>query len=87
MMFLPFLKTECNEFFNILNFLNPALKFISKKEEPESLAILDLKIQKSDNKFITSVYGKPSFTGQYIQWDSFGPTKCKKKSNTVYPPI
>ena len=48
-------EAESNEFFNILNFLTPALKFTSEKEEFESLAFLDVKIQKSNNKFITSV--------------------------------
>ena len=60
-------EAECNEFFNILNSLNPALKFTCEKEESESLAFLDVKIQMSDNKFITLVYSKPSFTGQYIR--------------------
>ena len=74
-------EAECDEFFKILKSLNPALKFTSEKEESESLAFLDVKIQKSDSKFITSVYRKPSFTGQYIRWDSFGsfgPSKRKK---------
>ena len=71
-------EAECDGFFNFLNSLNPALKFTSSKDESESLAFLDVKIQKSDNKFITSVYRKPSFTGQYIRWDSFGPSKRKK---------
>ena len=71
-------EAECDEFFKILNSLNPALKLTSEKEESESLAFLDVKIQKSDSKFITSVYRKPSFTGQYIRWDSFGPSKHRK---------
>ena len=71
-------EAECDEFFNILNSLYPALKFTSEKEESESFAFLDVKIQKSDSKFITSVYRKPTFTGQYIPWDSFGPSKRKK---------
>ena len=71
-------EAEWDKFFNILNSLNPALKFTSEKEESESLAFLDVKIQKSDIKFITSVYRKPSFTGQYLRWDSFGPSKRKK---------
>ena len=71
-------EAECDEFFNILNPLNPSLKFTSEKEESESLAFSDVKIQQSDSKFITSVYRKPSFTSQYIRWDSFGPSKRKK---------
>ena len=72
-------EAECNEFFNVLNSFHPALKFTSEKEESESLAFLDIKIQKSDNKFITSGYRKSSFTGQCIRWDSFGSSKRKKK--------
>ena len=71
-------EAECNEFFDILNSLNPKLKFTCEKEKSELLAFLDVKIQKSDSEFITSVYRKPSFAGQYIQWDSFGPSKRKK---------
>ena len=35
---------KCNECFNILNFLNPALKFSSEKEKSEPLAFLVAKI-------------------------------------------
>ena len=42
-------------------YFNPALKFTSEKEESESLAFLDVKIQKRDSKFITSVYRKDSY--------------------------
>ena len=52
-------EAECDEFFNILHSLHLALKFTSEKEESESLAFLNVKIQKSDSKFITSVYRKP----------------------------
>ena len=36
-------------------------------------------MEKKQNKFVTSVYRKPTFTGQYTRWESFGP---KKKRNT-----
>ena len=71
-------EANCNEFFNILNSFNPALKFTCEKKESKSLAFLDVKIQKNDYKFITSVDRKPSFTGQYIRWDPFGPSKRRK---------
>ena len=60
-------KDDCNEFFNILNSLNPALKFTSEKDDFESLTFLDIKIQ-----------NKSFFTGQYIRWDFFGPSERKK---------
>ena len=33
------------------------------------------------NKFITSVYRKPTFTGQFIHWNSFGPKQ--RKTNLI----
>ena len=38
---------------------------------------MDVLVIKSNNKFITSVYQKPSFTDQYIHWNSFGPKQHK----------
>ena len=38
-------EAECNEFFNILNSLNPALKFTSEKKESELLAFLDARFK------------------------------------------
>ena len=43
---------------------------------------LDVLVEKSNKKFIISVYRKPTFMGQYMHWDSFGPKK--KKTNFIY---
>ena len=42
---------------------------------------MDVLVTKSNNKFITSVYQKPTFTGQYIHWNSFGPKQ--RKTNLI----
>ena len=42
---------------------------------------MDVLVTKSNNKFITSVYRKPTFTGQYIHWNSFGPKQ--RKTNLI----
>ena len=34
-------------------------------------------MEKSNEGFLTSVFRKPIFTGEYFRWDSFGPTKPK----------
>ena len=34
-------------------------------------------MERSDGKFITSVYRKPTFTGQYTRWDSYSATSYK----------
>jgi len=48
-----------------------------KKETDGTLPFLDVKILKDTNKFLTSVYRKPTFIAQYTRWDSFGPPKRK----------
>ena len=56
-------ETEFQKFLNYLNSLHPSLKFTNEIETNNSLPFLDVLVTKSDNKFITSVYRKPTFTG------------------------
>ena len=48
-----------------------------KKEVNQSLLFLDLHVEKVGSKLITSVYHKPTFTGQYLNLKSFSPGKRK----------
>ena len=57
--------------------MHSALKFTFEKEENDQLPFLDVLVEKSNEGFLTSVFRKPTFTGQYFCWDSFGPTKHK----------
>ena len=61
--------------------MHSALKFTFEKEENDLLPFLDVLVEKSNEGFLTSVFGKPTFTGQYFYWDSFGPTK--RKTNLI----
>ena len=45
------------------------------------MSFLDVLVEKSNKNFITSVYRKPTLTGQYARWDSFGPKK--RKTNLI----
>jgi len=76
-------KTENDSemFYNKLNLMHPLLKFTMEKETDGTLPILDVKIEKDTNKFLTSVYRKPTFIGHYTRWDSFGPPK--RKTNLI----
>ena len=47
------------------------LKFTNKIETNNSLPFLHVLVTKSNNKFITLVYRKPIFTGQYIHLNLF----------------
>ena len=46
-----------------------------EKEADQTLSFLDLKLDKSEKQFQTSVYRKPAFTGRYMRWDSSAPFK------------
>ena len=74
-------EDECNEFFSHLNSLHPLLRFTFGKECNRTLPFLDVLVEKNDHKFVTSIYRKPTFTGQYIRWNSFCP--MKRKTNLI----
>ena len=72
---------NCKEFLKQLNSLHQSLNFTHEKEVNGKLPFVDVLIEKSNTKFLTSVYRKPSFSGQYNCWDSFGPKRRKKQSH------
>ena len=70
-------ELECDDFHQKLNSLHPALKFTVEKEQNNSLNFLDVSVEKEGTGFLTSIYRKPTFTGQYIRWNSFSPKQRK----------
>ena len=45
------------------------------------MLFLDFLVEKNNHEFVTSIYRKPTFTGQYIRWNSFCP--MKRKTNLI----
>ena len=70
-------ELDCDHFKGKLNLVHPALKFTVEKEQNNSLNFLDVLVEKDGTGFLTSLYRKPTFTGQYISWTSFGPKTRK----------
>ena len=70
-------ELDCDCFHGKLNLLHPALNFTVEKEQNNSLSFLDVLVEKEGTGFLTSVYRKPTFTGQYIRWNSFSPKSRK----------
>ena len=68
-------KDECDLFLDSLNSLQPSLRFTFEKESNLALPFLDVLVEKSPSKFITSVYRKPTFTGRSLRWNSLSPRK------------
>ena len=64
-------EKACDEFFDVLNGLHPALKFTCEHED-RSLPFMDVRVTRETTGDVnTSIYGKPTFTGLYTTWDSF----------------
>ena len=72
---------DVDDFLVMLNRPHPALKFTFEKEHDGKLPFLDILVERSELGFETSVYRKPSFSGQYICWESFSPRK--RKTNLI----
>ena len=70
-------EENCKSFLTHLNSFHPSLHFTYEKESNHSLPFLDVLVERHDSEFLTSVYRKPTFTGQYLLWNSFSPQKQK----------
>ena len=70
-------EEECNTFLTHLNSLHPSLRFTYEKKSNHSLPFLNMLVERYDSEFLTSVYRKPTFTDQYLRWNSFSPKKQK----------
>ena len=69
-------EEHSQEFLKILNSLHPALQYTCENESAGKFPFLDILIRKKQPihelvEFTTSIYRKPTYTGQYTRWDSF----------------
>lgn len=60
-----------------VNTIRPSIQFTMEKERDNQLAFLDVLITRTECRFKTSVYRKPTFTGQYLNFDSHHPYSVK----------
>ena len=72
---------QVTPFFNYLNSQHSNIKFTMEKEADNKLTFLDVSIVRSNNKFSTCVYRKPTFTGLGLKYSSFIP--CSFKHNLI----
>ena len=54
------------------------MKFTYEVENENKLAFLDVKVSREKGKFCTSIYRKPTFSGLYMNFESFMPESYKK---------
>ena len=68
---------QIEKFKYYLNLQHANIKFTSEIEMNNSLSFLDIKIARDNNKFTTSVYRKPTFSGVFTNFESFIPNSYK----------
>ena len=64
-------KDHVEKFKNYLNKQHKNIKFTLEIEENGSLSFLDITITRENNKFVTSVYRKPTFSGVFTNFEKF----------------
>ena len=47
------------------------LQFTSEGDENDQTPYLDVIVMRTNHKILTTVYRKPTFSGQYVKWNSF----------------
>ena len=70
-------EAEADEFLTKLSCLHSFLKLTFEKEKDKCPPFLDVYVERTDIGFETSVYRKPTYTGQYLRWESFSPLTRK----------
>ena len=59
-------QSHLKDFVNYMNTKHPNIKFTSEFEENDSFSFLDVKITRSNNQLVTSVFRKATFTGYQL---------------------
>ena len=64
-------KNHVPLFLNYINSQHRNIKFTYETENNNSISFLDVKVERSNDGFVTSVYRKPTFSGQGTSYFSF----------------
>ena len=58
-------EENIDEIFSVFNKTHSSITFTIEKENNDELAFLDVLVKRQKNQFLTSVYRKQTFTGEY----------------------
>ena len=61
-----------------VNSIRPSIQFTMEKKQVKKLTFLDILVTRTEQGFMSSVYLKPTFTRQYINFNSLHPYTAKK---------
>ena len=83
-----FLLFKCSDhvplFLSYLNRQHPNISFSSELEKDGKLSFLDVETTRSNSRFSTSVYRKPTFSGLFTNFHSFVPLVYKRSHFVAY---
>ena len=71
-------KDHVKKFLRYMNSRHRNIEFTHEEEKDGSLPFLDVLITRVDNRFVTSVYRKKTFSGVYLNFKSFLPIDYKQ---------
>ena len=72
-------RSDMLSFFEHMNSQHENITFTKEEENNDTLPFLDILItRQTDLSLVTSLYRKPTFSGLYLQWDSFVPKSFKR---------
>jgi hypothetical protein len=71
-------KKHVKKFLRYLNSRHPNITFTIEEEENDRLPFLDIEIRRENGKLVTSVYKKNTFSGVYLNFDSYLPKQYKQ---------
>ena len=71
-------KKQVKKFLRYLNSRHPNITFTIEEEENDRLPFLDIEIRRENGKLVTSVYKKNTFSGVYLNFDSYLPKEYKQ---------
>ena len=61
-----------------VNSIRPSIQFTMEKKQDNKLPVLDVLLTRTEQGFRSSVYRKPTFTGQYLNFNSHHPYTVKE---------
>ena len=71
-------RSHVKKFLRYLNSRHPNITFTVEEEDNNSLSFLDIKITRVEGELTTSIYRKKTFSGVYMNYNSFLPRDYKR---------
>ena len=80
-------KHHVKKFLKYMNSRHPNIQFTCEEESNHKISFLDISVTRINNKLTTSLYRKKTFSGVYLNFNSFLPMDHKKGliHNLLFP--